>query len=343
MRHSLTFLVLTGLLNACNPQGGEQTTIGPPATRALKTTELAADATQRLNILSTQTNLSNNSLFTNYRPSTTSNWNRGWTRNLDFTGVSWTKKQAGTAITPRHIVFAAHFILKPGTPITFHARSGNVHRRKVVKLISFRGQKAPKEYRSDIAVALLDSPLPPSIKTYRLLPPRTDYSHTLVGSPVIVTEQGRRAFIHEIRGLHSSKTISFTKNKNVPEKLYKSLIKGDSGHPSFLLVGGELVLVETHTGGGPGSGPFYSSPPLFKALEKAVADLDPRYKIKTVPLNPQLAPAPPKKAVTKAQPKPTPRPAVRSTPSSPASKPAPNSTKPRLPRVRRVPTPQDQS
>ena len=234
MRHSFILLSLAGLLNACNPQVGPRVTFGPPPSKALKTTELAADATQRLNILSSQTNLSNNSLFSAYRPNAVSSWNGGWTRSLDFTGVSWTRKQAGTAITPRHIVFAAHFIPKSGTPLTFHDRSGNVHKRKVVKLISFRGRKAPEEYRSDIAVALLDSPLPPSIKTYRLLPPRTDYERTLIGSPVIVTEQGRRAFINKIRAFHT-KEISFAKNENVPANLYKSLIVGDSGHPSFFI------------------------------------------------------------------------------------------------------------
>ena len=333
MRHSFILLSLAGLLNACNPQVGPQVTLGPPPSRALKTAELAADATQRLNILSSQTDLSNNSLFSAYRPNAVSNWNGGWTRSLDFTGVSWTKKQAGTAITPRHIVFAAHYILKPGTPLTFHDRSGNVHKRKVIKLISFRGQKAPIEYRSDIAVALLDSPLPPSVKTYRLLPPRTDYDRTLIGSPVIITEQGRRAFINKIRAFQGN-NVSFTKNENVPANLYKPLVKGDSGHPSFLLVGGELVLIETHTGGGPGGGPFYSYPALFKALKKAVADLDPRYKIQTVPLNPQLAPALPEKTAIKVQQKPGKR---APAPSSTSSTPTPNSTKPRVPRVRRVP------
>ena len=338
MRHSLILLSFAGLFNACNPVGGEQTTLGPPATKALKTTELSADAQQRLSTLSQQTDLGNNALFSAYRPNTTSNWNSGWTRRLDFSGVSWTRKQAGTAITPRHIVFAAHYALRPGTPITFHDRSGNVHKRKIAKLISFRGQKVPIESRSDIAVALLDSPLPPSVKSYRLLPPRTDYSYTLKGSPVIVTEQGRRAFINKI-GRLSGKTVGFTKNENVPAKLYKPLIKGDSGHPSFLIVGGELVLIETHTGGGGGSGPFYSNPLIFKALQKAVADLDPRYKIRTVPLNPQLASAPPKKTAIKVQPKRV----VPPDPSSPTTTPAPTTERPRIPRVRRVPVPEEPS
>ncbi|MGJ8725507.1 MAG: hypothetical protein ACSHYB_13190 [Roseibacillus sp.] len=335
MRLPIAFLIFSGLLSSCNPQG-EQVTLGPPATKALKTAELANDAQQRLSILANQTDLQNNSLFTAYRPKTTSQWNSGWTRRLDFTGVSWTHRQAGTAITPRHIVFAAHYLLKTGRTITFHDRSGAVHSRKIEKVISFRGKQVAEEHRSDIAVALLDRPLPPSIKTYRLLPPRSDYGHALVGNPVIITEQGRRAFIHKVRR-QFMKSVSFGKNEHVPQSLYKNLIKGDSGHPSFLLIGGELVLIETHTGGGSGSGPFYSNPLLFKGLEKAVAELDPRYKIKTVPLDPELAPAPPQK---KAPPK-KPQVTTPRVPHSPPTKTKPSTPQPRLPRVRRVPAPQE--
>ena len=334
MRRSLLLLSLAGLLNACNPHSGAQTTLGPPAPNALKTTELTADAASRLNILSSQTDLDNNSLFSVYRPNTTSKWNGGWTRRLDFSGVSWNRLQAGTAITPQHVVFAAHYRVARGTTLTFHERNGSVHSRKIVNIKALRGKDVAPQSHCDIAVALLDRPLPPAIKIYRLLPPRTDYPQTLAGAPVIVTEQGRRAYIHQVRA-QSGNTISFTKNKNVPENLFKNLVKGDSGNPSFLLVGGEPVLIETHTSGGSGSGPFYSSPAVFKALEKVVADFGPGYKIKTVPLDPQLAPALPKRAAVKIQPQPA------AGPSPPKT--APEKNQPRPPRVRRVPVPLDPS
>ena len=324
----IVIMAMAALLTSCNPQS-EQVSIGTPAARALKTTELAADGKDRLNILAAQTDLTNNAIFANYRPKTVSQWNEGWTRRIDFSGVSWSHRQAGTVITPRHLVFAAHFPIKTGTTLTFHDRTGKVHSRKLIKNISLR--KKSNTVRSDITIALLDEPLPPSIKTYRLLPPREDYGHTLLDCPVIVTEQGRRAFIHKVYRA-SNKTISFKKNEDFPESLYKNLIRGDSGNPSFLLVGGEPVLIETHTGGGPGSGPFYSAPLVFKALEEAVAKLDPNYKIKTVPLDPQLAPAPPKKEKPTVPTRPT-----RPSSLPPTTKEQPNSPKKRTPRVRRVP------
>lgn len=339
MARLLALLLSALLLGACNPRA-EVITLGPPATKALKTTELETDAKSRLDTLAQQTDLTSNSLFASYRKKGVSQWSQNWTRRIDFSGVSWSQRQAGTAITPRHIVLAAHYQIGPGKVITFHERSGAVHSRVVEKAIAFRGQKVPIEKRSDIAVALLDKPLPPTIKTYRLLPPREDYGQTLEGCPVLVTEQNRRVFIHRI-SRSSGKFLSFRKHSEFPEELYKSLIKGDSGHPSFLLVGGEPVLVETHTGGGGGSGPFYSSPAYFEALKEAVAELDPTYQIQTVPLDPQLAPAPPekKKPAARQSPPKTGR-ATHNPAQNPTGKPAqgqPN--KPRQPRVRRVQTP----
>ena len=322
----LVLLASLPLLLSCN-SGKEQNTIGPPATQALKTSEIPADGKRRLDLLAKQTGFNQNAIFTNYKKRTVAQWHQGWPRRIDLSGVSWSQKQAGTAITPRHILLAAHYKIKNGTSITFHDRAGNVHSRKIVKTISFRNAQAT--LRSDVAISLLDSPLPPSIKTYRLLPPREDYPHTLPGTPVLVTDQTRHLFIHQIRRIFGH-SVSFQKNTNYPENLYKGLIKGDSGNPSFILVGGEPVIIEAHTGGGPGAGPFYSSPELFREIEKAVAELDSNYRIKTVPLDPQLAPAPPKE-----EPKISPKaPKTNPGPVNPPQTPSQQNR----PRVRRVPT-----
>lgn len=328
----LRFLILSSasLLCACNP-GKQEVTLGAPSLKALKTTELAADGKKRLDILADQTGLTSNSIFTQYRKRSTSQWNHSWPRRIDFSGVSWSQKQAGAAITPRHIVYAAHYPIKINNTITFHDRAGTVHSRKIIKVISFRKRK--DDARSDIAIALLDKALPSSVKTYRLLPPRTDYEHTLPGAPALVTEQGRRVFIHQVKRA-TGKYISFQKNPDYPESLYKPLIKGDSGNPSFLLVGGEPVLVETHTGGGGGGGPFYSSPVIFAALQKAVAELDSSYRIKTVPLDPQIAPAPPTKPAVKTKRIPS-----STSSNAPQATVEPQKNEPRKPRVRRVPVP----
>ena len=51
------------------------------------------------------------------------------------------------------------------------------------------------------------------------------------------------------------------------------LIVGDSGNPSFLLLNGEPVLVEMHTVGGFGAGPFLSDPGNFAAINRMMREL----------------------------------------------------------------------
>lgn len=288
IRLALFLTLALPFLGNCAPPR-EEISLGPPRTQALRTTELAADANQRIATLAAQLPITANSIFTAYAPRGKSQWSPGWPRRIDLTGVSWSQKQAGTAITPRHLVLAAHYGIQRGTEVTFHDRSGNPHKRTIIDVINLNREPGPG--RSDVNVSLLDTPLPPSIKIYRLLPPRSDYGHTLPGCPAFVTDQNRQLFIHRI-ARQTETIVAFQKNPDLPDELYKSLVAGDSGNPSFLLVGGEPVLIETHTGGGPGSGPFYSNPAVFADIEKAVAKLDSNYRIQTIPLHPQLAPEP---------------------------------------------------
>jgi hypothetical protein len=327
------------LLGSCSPPN-KGLTLGDPPAKALKTSELAADADRRIATLAAQVPLSANSIFTNYGKGKNSQWASGWPIRLDLTGVCWSHKKAGTAITPRHIVMAAHWGYGPGQKVIFHDRAGNPHVRHVEKRKALNRIDGPG--RSDILVCLLDEPLPPEINTYRLLPPREDYTHTLPGSPAFITEQERRVFIHEI-SRQSHGTLSFRKHPNLPDELYKPLVVGDSGNPSFLLVGGEPVLIETHTGGGPGSGPFYSAPKVFAALQEVVAELDPSYQIQTVPLDPKRAPAPPeKKKKTAVKTQRTVNSSTQNQTNETTPAPSDEESGERIPRVRRVPTPPEE-
>ena len=62
------------------------------------------------------------------------------------------------------------------------------------------------------------------------------------------------------------------------------LIVGDSGNPSFLLVNGEPVLLETHTTGGFGAGPFFSDPENFAAINRMMRALGGTAQLETVPV-----------------------------------------------------------
>ncbi len=222
----------------------------------------------------------NNALFQEYNAAGNARWNTGWPGQIDLTGVAWNSPRTATAVTPRHVVMAAHFPRKIGDTLVFHDRSGKRHTRVLVKTVSLRG--APT--RIDIMVGLLDHPLPDLIKAYPLLEPAADYADRLAGGPVLVTDSKRQLAIHEIMYVNR-KALRFAYNPDYADSMRTMLIRGDSGNPSFLILDGELVLVETHTMGGPGTGPFYSTPVHFKGLEQAVQSLDPAYKLKVVKLN----------------------------------------------------------
>ncbi len=51
--------------------------------------------------------------------------------------------------------------------------------------------------------------------------------------------------------------IAYAQTPNEYRNAYRQLVSGDSGHPVFAVINGELILVATHTS--PRAGPNYSS------------------------------------------------------------------------------------
>jgi hypothetical protein len=184
------------------------------------------------------------SLFTYYQPKADSNWKHNWTAGLDFTGVSWNDPRTATLISPIHVVMAAHFSRDSHTPVMFHDRVGQPVERYIVAAKAIPG--------SDITVGKLNMAVPADIKKYRL----ASAADATIGRPVIITDQTMTASIHEI-GRVAGKGISFNFVQSLDPIYRRNLIVGDSGNPSFILKNGELFLLETHTTGGPGAGPFY--------------------------------------------------------------------------------------
>lgn len=198
------------------------------------------------------------SLFRYYQPKGKSKWLDNWTRPLDLTGVSWNDSRTATLISRSHVVMAAHFIRPSDVPVMFHDKNGKPHERYITAVRKL-------DAVGDIAVARLNLPLPPEIKSYRFASP----GRAKVGAPVIVTDQTRTVSVHRIAAV-SGPVVQL---RHVPElnPVYtRNLVVGDSGNPSFLLENGELTLLETHTYGGPGSGPFYGDPQVRSAVIAAM-------------------------------------------------------------------------
>lgn len=94
-----------------------------------------------------------------------------------------------------------------------------------------------------------------------------------MGRPVIVSDQTKPLSIHQIEAVSNGVVrLGFIPGLNPVYR--RNLVVGDSGQPSFLLRDGDLVLLQTHSTGGPGAGPFYGDPQVQAALRAAIAEID---------------------------------------------------------------------
>jgi hypothetical protein len=195
----------------------------------------------------------------------------GWTRGMDMSGVSFNDTRTATLITPRHVVMAKHYARPAAAPVVFHDRSGKRIQRKLIGFSAGAG---------DVMVGLLDEPVPGNYRPYPLPAVGSDAA-AMIGKPVIVSDQNRNLFVHLIDGVGMG-LIVFKHDTSECHGWSKQLVVGDSGNPSFVIVGNELVLVETHTTGGAGAGPYYGYPAVQQSVRQAVQKLDPAYGIRTV-------------------------------------------------------------
>ncbi len=212
-------------------------------------------------------------IFDSYHSDRDANMADGWTRGMDMSGVSFNSKRTATLITPRHIVMAKHYSRPAGAPVIFHDRNGKRTKRKIIGLAPAAG---------DVMVALLDKPVPASHTSYPL-PSASTAASSLTGRHVIVSDQNRSLFVHRIARIDQG-IIVFKQDETDTHGWGKNLVVGDSGNPSFVISGNELVLVETHTNGGAGSGPYYGDPTVQASIRAAVKKLDSSYSLRTVNL-----------------------------------------------------------
>lgn len=210
-------------------------------------------------------------IFKHYRSHRNSILMDGWARGIDMSGVAFDQARTATLITPRHVLMAAHFARSANSEVIFHDRNGIRLKRKIIAL-------APG--RDDIMVGLLDQAVPANYQAYPLPDPRSDFSALLHGH-VLTTDQNRCLFVHRIAQIGGG-WIRFRHDADQTYGWGKNLTFGDSGNPTFLIVGKQLVLIETHTTGGAGAGPFLGDPAIQNAIRSAVSSLDETYRIQTV-------------------------------------------------------------
>jgi hypothetical protein len=209
-------------------------------------------------------------IFDSYYAHRNSNLANNWTRGMDMSGVSFDNSRTATLITPRHVVMAKHYARNAAAHVIFHDRKGKRVQRKLIGFYPGLG---------DVVVGLLDEPVPSNYTSYPL-PTANTVGADLIGKFVIVTDQHRKLFVHQVASV-SGGGIAFRHDPNQTHGWSKNLIFGDSGNPSFVISGSELVLIETHTTGGPGAGPYFGDPAVQQSIREAVKKLDPNFQIKT--------------------------------------------------------------
>lgn len=219
----------------------------------------------------------NPGIFKQYNARGKSVMNSTWTRKFDASGISFNDKKTCTLITPQHVVMAAHYKRPVPSSVVFHDRQGNHVERVLV---------ASKNVFGDCAIGLLNEPVPRGYKIYPLLNPQPDLGDRLKGEFVLITDQNKRVFVHEVRGVskraNGYASIGFRYDAKKQIGYGKILVSGDSGNPSFVMVNGEPVLIETHHQGGAGAGPFYGDQDLQNKLRSAILSIGGKGMFRTV-------------------------------------------------------------
>lgn len=166
-------------------------------------------------------------------------------------------ERCGTLISPRHIIYAAHYPLQTGSLVRFVTQEGGVVERTVSARLTSPGYRP---YFPDVEVAALDADVPGTVGFARVLPSNwrnylTSVASGLAGVPVVYTNRHEEALVSEFVKDDGSVYCS---PPSTPSRLsfFSALTSGDSGHPCFLVLGGGAppVLLTVWTFGLSGRG-----------------------------------------------------------------------------------------
>ncbi|MEB3214529.1 MAG: hypothetical protein VKL39_24485, partial [Leptolyngbyaceae bacterium] len=222
-----------------------------------------------------------------------------WCADVDLTAVSpWNStdgvRRAGVLISPRHVLFAAHYQPDTGATIRFIAADNTVVTRTISNKTTFPGYIP---YHPDFTIGVLDSDVPASIGFAKVLP--ASYATSFPGAAAwgkvasLCFDQEEKALVQDWRGAYSlwDVTVSAVRDYcgfNTPTdakrlEFFENKITGDSGNPAFLIINGELVLLTVLTYGGAGAGT--ELPPRIATLNSMMASLGGGYSLTEVDLS----------------------------------------------------------
>lgn len=190
-----------------------------------------------------------------------------WCADLDLSPVSpWNSSgggtRAGVLISPRHILFAAHYEISVGAQVRFVSPSGTVVNRTMTAKLT---HPSYTPFYPDLTVGVLNSDVPAGISFVKVLPfswttklPSLSFSAPL---PLLGFDQEENALVTDLGQIasgYANCAVPAVINAAKRLEFFEYLVAGDSGNPAFLIVGGDLVLVTVWTFGAAGGGTFVS-------------------------------------------------------------------------------------
>ncbi len=184
-------------------------------------------------------------------------WNEtAWFDSRQYSGVGWAATEPVVRqfalVSPVHVVCAAHFLPAIGSTIRFLGQAGNtVERTVAASEVVVNGDVG----NTDLALATLSAPISATEGVtpfpYLNLPEEADYQ----GSALVVFGKTLRAgrgtvssfgnFSQGSIGKTRVMRFSYRKDSGFPDDGY--LVTGDSGSPTFALVGESPALLGIHT------------------------------------------------------------------------------------------------
>lgn len=206
-----------------------------------------------------------------------------WAYDLNLTCISpWNSSTgwpggttgAGTLITPRHIIFAAHFELPVGCNIRFITNNNTIVQRRVI------AKKRHPSYTilyPDLTIGVLDSDVPSSISFCKILPDNwSNYLPTDIDDiPCLVLDQEEKSLIADgWSSINNGAGIIQLKRPSDTKRLqfYEDLIAGDSGNPCFIIINNQIVILTVWTSGPSGAGTSISAQKAV--LNQMIKELD---------------------------------------------------------------------
>jgi hypothetical protein len=172
-----------------------------------------------------------------------------------FTGVGYITSGGDgrqyTLVTPRHVVCTTHNKPDPGQQLRFVDASGTVITRTFVAVTVI---SHPSTGTSDLTLCTLDAPLPSTVAVYPYLNLANETAY--IGQEITVHGffakggRGSIAGFDDVLGgglFDESRLFRFDYNTVEGGANDCHFVVGDSGSPSFAMIGGQPALVGVHT------------------------------------------------------------------------------------------------